>query len=315
MGAEHTTASSGGTAETLLGRRLQAARRDWLLAAGTAMMDGVSRGLRRLPDRRRYLPADAITAAITVMWSRRLPVIAQNFASALGLPAGHPRVQYLTRASIRNYGRMAVDFLMVRTMTSDEVLRWVAPVHAEYLDEALHAGRGAILVLPHAGSWDVAAAFAQSYGYQLNVVTEGSWAAELVAGSRQAGGVTLIPRDRSLRPLFRALARNQCVVMLADIAHDEIQAVAVPFFGRPAPLPAGPARLSEHTGAPILVISCVRLHDGSYRIEAYRPLRAEAGMATEKAVTALTAAIAADFERVIAASPEQWYPFHRVWPD
>lgn len=288
--------------------------RGWSLAAGTRLMDGVSRGLRRLPDKHRYRPADAITAAITVMWSRRLPLTAQNFATALGLPADHPRVYHLARASIRNYGRMAIDFLMVRTMSADEVLRWVAPVHAEYLDEALHDGRGAILVLPHAGSWDVAAAFAQSYGYQINVVTEASWAAELVAGSRHGGGVTLIPRDRSLRPLFRALARNQCVVMLADIAHDEIQTVEVPFFGRPAPLPAGPARLSEHTGAPILVISCVRLRDGSYRIEAHRPLRTQAGMATEEAVTALTAAIAADFERIIAAYPEQWYPFHRVWP-
>jgi len=277
-------------------------------------MDEVSHALRRLPAQRRYLPADAITSVLTLLWVQRLPLIKQNYATMLGLPDTHLRVQSLARASIRNYGRMAIDFLIVRTMSTAEVLDWVAPVHAEYLEDALQRGRGAILILPHAGSWDVAAAFAQSYGFQLNIVTEGNWVAELVAGSRHGHGVALIARDRSLRPLFRALARNECVVMLADIAHDEIQAVEVPFFGRPTPLPVGPARLSQHTGAPILVISCVRRPDGSYCIEAQRPLYPQVDLPADEAVQALAGAIAAGFERIVAADPAQWYPFHPVWP-
>ncbi len=302
-----------GITRAAVATRLRDALGAWSLDAGTRLMDAVSHALRRLPPKRRYLPADAITSVLTILWSRRLPLIAHNFATMLGLPETHPRVQYLARACIRNYGRMAIDFLIVRTMSAAEVLAWVAPVHADYMEEAIQAGHGVILVLPHAGSWDVAAAFAQSFGYQLNVVTEGNWVAELVAGSRHGHGVALIPRDKSLRPLFRALARNEAVVMLADIAHDEIQAIEVPFFGRPAPLPVGPARLSQHTGAPILVIACVRLPDGSYRIEAQRPLYPQADLPADEAVQALATAIAAGFERIAAAAPAQWYPFHQVW--
>lgn len=275
-------------------------------------MDGISHTLRAIPARRRYVLADTLTGALAALWRR--PLIAQNFAAMLGVTPTHPRAQRLARASVRNYGRMAIDFLMVRTMTRAEVLAWIQPRHAEYLDAALQGGRGAILALPHVGSWDVAAAFAQAYGYQLNVVTESNWVAELVAGSRDGQGVALIPRDKSLRPLFRALARNECAVMLADIVQDEMQAIDAPFFGRPAPFPLGPARLSQHTGAPIVVASCVRLPDNTYQIEAQPPLYPPDDRTAEEATAALATAVAAGFERIVAANPAQWYPFHAVWP-
>jgi lauroyl/myristoyl acyltransferase len=124
-----------------------------------------------------------------------------------------------------------------------------------------------------------------------------------------------VPRAQSLRALFRALARDECVVLLGDIAPEGVETAQVPFFGRPAPFPLGPARLAQRTRAPILVISCVRMPDYTYRLEAQPPLRADPTRPADAAVLDLTAAIAARFERLIAAWPEQWYPFHPVWPD
>ncbi len=221
----------------------------------------------------------------------------------------------LARLSIRNFGRMAIDFLAARTMSEAEVLEWITPVGEEYLAEAFAHGRGVILALAHHGSWDVAAAFAQSYGCKLTVVTESNWMAELVAGARTDRGVTLAPRDRSPRALFRALARNECVAIVCDIAEDEFQTIEVPFFGRPAPLPLGPARLAQHTRSPILVVSNVRLADGRYRITGYPLLWADQTLPEDEAVRALTASLAAGFERIVAACPEQWYPFHPIWSD
>ena len=45
----------------------------------------------------------------------------------LGVGAGDPRARALARACVRNYGRMAMDFLAVRTMSDEEVLAWVTP--------------------------------------------------------------------------------------------------------------------------------------------------------------------------------------------
>jgi len=283
------------------------------LAGASALMDGVSRAVRAAPARYRYLPSDLVTVPVILLASRLRATIERNYATALDAPMTDPRVRALARASVRNYGRMAVDFLAVRTMTPAEVLDWVTPVNERYLREALEGGRGALLILPHFGSWDVAASFAQAFGLQLTIVTEGNWVAELVAGSRTSHGVSLVPRERSLRPLFRALARNECVVMLSDIAKDDLQAAAVPFLGHPVRFPLGPARLSRQTGAPILVVSCARLPGGGYRIEPQPPLCADPNKPAQEAVTDLTARVAAGFERVVAAHPAQWYPFHEIW--
>ena len=294
-----------GTAPALRARSLVAAGR---------LMNGVSQALRRLPQGGRYRLADALTAPLLPALAGRRRVIATNYATMLHIGPSVPRVQWLTRSSIQNYARMAMDFLAVRTMSDAEVLGWVEAVGTEHLDAALRASRGVIFALPHVGSWDVAAVFAQAYGYQLTVVTESNWVTELVAGSRAGHGVTLAPRDHSLRLLFRALARNECVVMLSDIAQDGLQLLAVPFFGTPAPFPMGPGRLAQHTGAPLLVISSVRLANGRYRVEAQPPLWPDRSAPAEEEARRLTQAMVAGFERIIAAYPEQWYPFHPIWP-
>jgi KDO2-lipid IV(A) lauroyltransferase len=276
-------------------------------------MDHVSHGLRRLPERGRYLPADAISSSLAAIWPR-MRVIERNFAIMLGTSVNDPAAKELARRSVRNFGRMAIDFLTVRTMSDQEVLRWGIGVGESEFAKATNAGRGVIFALPHAGSWDVAAAYAQARGLNLTVVTESNWFTELVASSRKEQGVALVPRDRSLRALFRALRRKEVVVMLSDLATEGIQTLDVPFCGHPAPFPMGPARLAQYTSAPIMVVTSARQLDGTYLIAASAPLQPDPTRPAEEEVARLTAEVAAGFERIIRAYPDQWYPFHDVWP-
>jgi KDO2-lipid IV(A) lauroyltransferase len=277
-------------------------------------MDAVSTALRRVPVRRRYLLADAVAAGwwrvASADWRR---VVRSNYACVLRTEPDDPRTEQLARRSVRNYSRMAVDFLVVRTLDDTAVLAWAKPAGEEYLEAAFRTGKGAILALPHVGSWDVAAAFASAAGWHLNIVTEDNWGTQLAAGSRVAHGVSLVPRTGSLRPLFAALARNEAIVLLSDMAPAGVQTVEVSFFGHPIAAPIGPARLALRAGAPILVAASVRLPDGSYRVEAQPPLRPDPALPRAAAVADLTARIVAGFERIVAAYPDQWYPFHDIW--
>lgn len=293
--------------------QLTARARRGAVSGAAALMNATSYGLRRVPARGRYAFSDAITTPLSALLLRRRPVIERNFAAILDTPVDDPRVRRLARASIVNFGRMAIDFLTTRTMSDDAMRAWVRPSGEDHLREALDHGRGVILALQHHGSWDVAAAFAQDYGCQLTVVVENNWMAELVAGARTEQGVILANRDRSLRALFRALSRNECVAMLCDIARGDLQTVDVPFFGRPAPLPLGPARLACHTDAPILVVSCTREADNSYRIDGQPLLWGNRDLPTDEAAIALTAALAERFEGIVRDCPAQWYPFHPIW--
>lgn len=293
--------------------RLKLTTRRISLAVASRLLNGVSWGLRLLPGSVRYLPADVVTVPVSYLLAGKVRVARANYATALGLAAADPKVHRLARRSIRNYGRMAIDFLAARTATSADLAARMTTIGYEHYADAVSDQRGVIFALPHLGSWDVAAVLAEVYSAKLTIVTESDWVTELVAGARIGHGVTLVPRDRSLRALFRALARKEAVVLLADIANGGVQTIDVPFFGGPAPFPVGPARLAVRTGAPIVVVYCVRRPDRIYLMEAQAPLRADPAKSEDENVEMLTAAMAAGFARIIAAHPEHWYPYHRMW--
>ena len=290
------------------------ARRLSLIAA-SALLDVISIAVRRIPLRLRYLPADAMTLPIPRLVPGLRSTTTRNFAIMLGAAGDDPLAALLASESICNYGRMAIDFLAARTETAEQLRARATVIGVEHFSAAQRDGRGVILTVPHLGSWDVGAVIAEAYGVKLTVVTESNWVTELVAGARVDHGVTLVPRNRSLRPLIRALARGEAVVLLSDIANDGVQTIDVPFFGHPTPFPIGAARLAARTGAPVVVVYAVRLSNNSYRVEALPALRVNPCLAEEDAVCELTAAIAAMFQRIVTAYPAQWYPFHPIWPD
>jgi lauroyl/myristoyl acyltransferase len=156
----------------------------------------------------------------------------------------------------------------------------------------------------------VAAARASAAGLPITIVTEDSWAARLASASRNRPGISLAPLDRSPRVLFRALQRNEGVVLLSDLARGGVQTVTVPFFGSDAPLPSGPARLSMHTEAPIAAVTCVRTFPFRYRVEFHPAI-----WPCTESVQDLTAQIAGEFEALIRKYPDQWYPVGRIWSD
>lgn len=284
------------------------------LALARALLDAVSGGVGHLPAAWRYRPADAITAPLARLLVSKRRTIATNYAIMLGVNDRDPLAQWLATESIINYGRMAIDFLAAHALSPEAALARTTAHGLEHLRDALRDGKGVIFALPHFGSWDMAAVLGTAFGCKLTVVTESNFLTELVAGSRRNAGVTLAPRDRSLRQLFRALERQECVVLLTDVINEGVQSIDVPFFGHPAPFPVGPARLSEHTGAPIMVVSAWRTMNNTYRIEGQSPMRPSPHHSAEENVYTLTAGVASGFERVIALHPEQWYPFHPIWP-
>jgi KDO2-lipid IV(A) lauroyltransferase len=208
---------------------------------------------------------------------------------------------------------MAVDFLWVRTLDDTDVLAATALGQEQHLWGALEAGCGVILVLPHLGCWDVAAARASASGVPVSIVTESGWQAHLASAARLRPLVKLVPRDRSLRALLEALRRNEGVVLLSDLARPGLQTIGVPFFGGLTPLPNGPARLALKTGAPIVALACVRTSPFRYRVEFRPAIWPPVATGRAAAVECLTSHVAREFEALIRACPEQWYPFGRVW--
>ena len=186
----------------------------------------------------------------------------------------------------------------------------------EHLDSALAEGKGALVVAPHLGNWDFAAAWVDSKRYKVTAVAERLEPQELFdwfVARRAEFGVTVVPHDDDPMPkLVAALRRNEVVALVADRSIDAAT-VEVEFFGQKVDFPMGPAILALRTGAPILPTAAYFEPHGGHLLRILPSLEmGERGRIREDAKR-LTQEIARNFEELIKKAPEQWHVFQPLF--
>ncbi|MBO0687615.1 MAG: lysophospholipid acyltransferase family protein, partial [Candidatus Dormibacteraeota bacterium] len=213
-----------------------------------------------------------------------------------------------------NYGKMLADFLYIAALTPEDLPRVLSVDGEEYPRRAVSEGTGAILALPHMGSWDFAGGLGSTLGFPLSAVAEsfpGSLNDAVVEGRRRLG-LEVIPLDRSaVRAIFRALDAGRLVALLCDLPPPGGSGVEVAFFGRRAVVPAGPASIALKRGVPLIPVFCRRDGADHYHVHCDPPVPAPEG-ARRDASTAMMQEVVRRFETFISAHPEQWYAFKRV---
>jgi len=184
------------------------------------------------------------------------------------------------------------------------------------IDEALGAGKGVILALPHLGAWDFGGAWLAAVGYPCTVVVEQLEPAELFewfASLRQGLGLTVVPHGPAAgSAILRALRNNEIVALVSDrdLARTGVE---VSFFGAKTTLPAGPATLAIRTGAALLPCAIYFEGRGHHGIVLERIDTARHGSLRED-VARITQALADDLELLIRRAPEQWHLMQPNWP-
>lgn len=174
-------------------------------------------------------------------------------------------------------------------------------------------GQGVILLTGHFGPFEVLGARL----CRLNPVDfvvkplSNPLVEDMLNRTRAAAEVGVIPLGASLRGAMRALRAGHWVAMLAD-QDARRHGVFVPFMGRPASTPVGPARLSIATGAPIVMGFVERRHDGRLDLEVLPPMYAR-DPRDPGAVAELTARHTACLEMRVRRRPELWFWLHRRW--
>jgi len=186
---------------------------------------------------------------------------------------------------------------------------------AAALDAALAAGRGAIAVTGHVGNWELLAAWAAAIGYPITVVvrrvTDLRFHA-LILRFRAAAGVEVVVRDdpRFVRAVGDALARNRLVAMLID-QDTRGAGVFVPFFGRPARTPPGPAVLALRARVPVVTVFIERRPEGGHTVRV-AAVKTDVRRGAE-GVRELTARLTAAIETQIRRRPAEWVWWHERW--
>jgi KDO2-lipid IV(A) lauroyltransferase len=233
-----------------------------------------------------------------------------NYAAVLGVDPTDPRVARVARRAFQNYGRMLMDFLVLGSLSKEELATRMSYDGREHLDAALARGRGVIMAVPHMGSWDMAGSYAAALGYRVWAVAErfpGSLNDAVVA-TRQSFGLNVVALGRSaVRTITDALQGNGVVALVCDL--EQGPGVQVRFFGHRAVVPAGPASFALKTGASIITAAPYARAPGRYHVHLDSPMEWPQGETKE----GLMQRVIARFENFIKERPDQWYAFRPMF--
>jgi len=298
----------GGTAVTDASAAPRPARnRPQLLAASYR---AGARLLRSTPSELRH--AAAAPGGLAWFWlsGAQRSAALDNYAAALGRDRNDPDVARVARRAFQNYGRVLMDFLLLGSLTPSELIARMTNDGRENLDAALVGGRGAIMAVPHMGSWDMAGSYAGALGYRIAAVAErfpGSLN-EAVVQTRQRFGLNVIMLGRSaVREITDALKANSIVALLCDL--EQGPGVPVRFFGRQAVVPGGPAAIALKTGAALVPACQYAISPGLYHVH-LDPALALSGEDTKEG---LMQRVVDRFEDFIKERPDQWYAFRPMF--
>jgi KDO2-lipid IV(A) lauroyltransferase len=266
-------------------------------------------------------------------WAYALAVIAARFAWWFS-PLARPRLEYnlktacpelendpaalrrLSWLNFRNHAKAYADLMMLPS-TAVETMRPRLKVQGwEYLEEARARGKGVLVVSCHMGSYEVCAAIWSATLAPVSFFAEELEPRELFEWYRDTRarlGISVLTLDHGgIRRVLQALRDQEMVITAID---RDIAGTGhmMPFFGKPAPIPLGPAAMALRLGTPLFPVCVYRLPDDSYMAEG-SPLvyatstgnaRADQIRATEECLRHI--------EGFIQRHPEQWHVPHRIW--
>lgn len=222
--------------------------------------------------------------------------------------------QDLVGAAMRSYARYWREVFRLPTMDVQDVVARTQPVHEQRLRDALAAGRGVVLALPHSGNWDTAAVWLIGTGTRFTTVAERLQPESLFdrfVAFREGLGMEVLPLTGGERSpydvMVERLRAGGCLALLAD-RDLSARGVEVDFFGARTRMPAGPASLALETGAVLLPVH-LSFTDGA--VEGWRIEFFEAVPHTD--VATMTQQLADAFAHGIARHPADWHMLQRLW--
>ena len=230
-----------------------------------------------------------------------------------------PRVRdAIVRETFTSYARYWVESFRLPSRSPEELDRGFRAVGFEHIEAARAAGTGAIMVLPHLGSWEWAAFWlTRVHGIPVTAVVERLEPPELFdwfTDLRRSLGMEVVPLGPAAgTATIRALKANHVLALLSDrdLGGDGIE---VEFFGERTTLPAGPAVLALRTGAPILPTAIYYRSDRLRHGVVKPPLDTARRGSVREDVARITQDLAHALEDLIRESPTEWHLLQPNWP-
>jgi KDO2-lipid IV(A) lauroyltransferase len=209
----------------------------------------------------------------------------------------------------------ALEMASIPYFSRSEIENRLVPSGLEHLQAARAVGKGVILVSFHYGLWELIPPWLVYNGFPITSVVRRQNNRKVDAWMefmRTSHGAQTTDSGFGIREILRTLRQGNILGLMSD-QDSGTKGIFVPFLGKMASSPVGPAQISRKTGAPIIVTAGHPQFPPPHRVEFSPPIFPEAFPAGPAGDQALTRAYIRQFETWIHQRPEQWFWLHRRW--
>ncbi len=247
----------------------------------------------------------------------RVRQVQRNLRRVYGPDFGGNAMRRAVAATFDSYGRYFYELFRLPGTPKSWIDAHAHIIGMEHIANAIAAGSGVVLALPHLGNWDFAGAWLAGQGYTITVVAEPLEPPELFdwfVETRAQLGMAVIPLSpTAAAEVLRALRANHVVCLLCDrdLTGDGVE---VEFLGERTTLPAGPATLALRSAAPLLAVGCYFRPHGRHEVHILDPIDTERRGRIRADVGRVTQDLARQFEQLIREQPEHWHLLQPNWP-
>ena len=219
--------------------------------------------------------------------------------------------------SLANILQNAVEMIRSPRLTKKWITKHVKdmPVYADRLQAILAEGKGAVIMVPHAGNWYMAAWAMARYGMPLCAIAARQRNPHINAWmARQYGTIEVLTRGEAstLHDIRDRIRNGRAFAILPDLRVPNPD-VEVPFLNGVANVSHGGALFAVATGAP-LVVAMMRRENGIHTFDHLATLRPDPDAPDKKEEACrLTREAMALLDAAIQKTPEQWFWYNKRW--
>jgi KDO2-lipid IV(A) lauroyltransferase len=245
----------------------------------------------------------------------RRGVVERQVEVALGL-TDRTEIERIARAAYANLGRTSVETAILPARSRQQIIDLFEDVVGwNIVEERLARGKGLIIVTGHLGNWELGGAYVAARGIPLDAVARhmaNPLFDRYLTSTRERIGMSIIHDEDAVKRVPRALRSGRAVAFLIDQGAVGLASTWVPFFGRLAKTPRGPAVFALRLGAPVVFGAVARRPSGRYVLTFEAIDLVETGH-REDDVDRIVAQYTMALERQIRRTPEQYFWHHRRW--
>ena len=274
-----------------------------------AILKGLGAIVRRLPLSFARACGTALGQLAWLVARRDRRRALENLAIAFpDWPAARRRATI--RATFHHLGKAVFEILWMPNINAQNLGDYIEYVGFDRTLEQMRAGRSVIVFTAHCGNWECLAygVGLAAEGLPVSVLQRERDEADVnryISDLRARAGVHTIDRGSAgaAREMIQSTRRGGILAFLID-QNLRTESAKVPFFGKPALTPIGPAKLAIRTKALAVAGFVERQPNGKHLIRFHEPFEAT-GDPIE-----LTARLTRVIEEQIRRVPEQWVWFH-----